>query len=86
MNKIDILKLYIHRQSIKKSIVNNYNITLDKADKLPRNDVLVTILEDLDLTRNNNNIKDVSDILEAMGVTKGIYSGKRDWRGITIKK
>lgn len=82
MNKVEILKLYIHRQSIKKSILNNYNITLDNADKIPRNEVLVTILGDLNLTRNNSNIKDISDILESIGVVKGIYSGKRDWRGI----
>jgi len=86
VNKVEILELYMYRQSIKKSILDNYTITLDKADKLGRGEVLNQIIQELGLTKNNTTQEDISNILINMGVSKGIYSGKRDWRGLIRKK
>ena len=83
MNKIEILELYVYRQSIKKCITQNYCITLNPADKLPRGEVLSTIISELNLTKNNKTQLDISTILQGLGVERGILSGRKDWRGIT---
>jgi hypothetical protein len=82
MNKAEILKLFLKRKSIKRIITENYQITLDKSDKVPRNEVFTLILDKLELTRNNSNIKEITEVLESMGLERGIYSGRKNWRGL----
>jgi hypothetical protein len=82
VDQIEILKLYIYRNGLKKSIQKYCEVTLEKEDRIKRGELHNKVADEMGIVLNNKVANDIKKILIGADVKEIINSGKKYYRGV----